>query len=482
MPPVEVNKEFDLYGQFWSPSASDERIPGRLYRTSDDIRLQLFKDLRPGPSYVPRHQDGQATVYEVVPSPNVDSPITIHGSIGQLVGPITALECVTMRATSLVLGRGPAEYILAPLGIIFGGHTSGPHQRFTGVRIRTKDLDEWAGQPGFSATLSEDGAQSLNYKKASTTPIALANGAAVSLHQDFSMTSPPSFRGGSMRRRVWLQVTDLAPATWSEVNRQILTPLTSLISLCLGEVNHPTDVQLTIDGNEWVQFACKEFMAAEPSSRYEELATLHDLRMQGVATWLDKVEQLGPLPPVVATFAAKKQVTRLETELLEMTTVAEGLHARLFPDDRRLEESACEEIRSRVLDALSDLDDDGRAASILRGMLRHLSEPGYDRRLKGLAGYVADVAPQTCGNVSKWASEVSNARNSYAHRSAGFLGEHNIDALFTVLESLRWLLRCVLLKETGLHGSTLATKVAAASAYRLFLSRARENLPKIYNS
>jgi hypothetical protein len=236
---------------------------------------------------------------------------------------------------------------------------------------------------------------------------------------------------------------------------------------------------LTIDGAEWLTLVSDHVQHAEPHDGvHEYLAKFPELGLANVALWLSKVDLLGPLPPVIAHFSAKQDVVKLETELLEMTTVAEGLHVRLFPSEKRLTDTQCAEVTKRALQAISDMDE--RITNILRGMLTHLDKPGYAPRLKGLAKAVEDVAPEICGNVSRWTEAVSKTRNSYAHRSAGFLEEGNVDGLTTVLESLRWLMRCILLLEAGLGRNILADRLGAISGYRLFLDRAAERLPAVY--
>lgn len=478
MPSLDVNQPFDLFGQFWTPNEAEKQVPGRLFRTSEGIRIQLFEDLRPGPSYVPRHQDEQDPVFEVVDSPDVDTPLTIHGRIGELVGKVTAYECVTVQSRSDMFNGGLGEYILAPMGVIFGAHTAGTTQVFSGVRMRTANIDEWASLQGFSSTKGEDGTRGLNYREPSIEPIQLANGAVLSLNQRAHLEGP-HVRGGAMTRDVWFQIQSLPPSTWSAIDGRIVTPLSSLITLCLGRENGLVAAQLTFDGERWVDLVSDHIRSSQPAnSRIEGLAGLADLGLSGVATWLNKVDNLGPLPPVVAHFSSKRASIKFETELLEMTTVAEGLHARLFPDEKRFSDADCKLISDRVLQAVGDMD--VRVVDVLRGMLTHIGEPGYPSRLKGLARIVEAEIPTICGKVNKWAQVVSNARNKYAHRTAGFLDEADIDTLFTVLESLRWLLRCILLLEAGLDSKLLAARLRDLSSYRLFLERASENIPAVY--
>lgn len=436
MPQPDVNRPFDLFGQFWLPDKPDEPTPGRLYRTEEGIRIQLFKDLRPKPSYVPIGTGLESSLFEEIESPAFNEPITLHGRIGDLVGKITAHRCRTVHSVADLL-YSVGEYVLEPLYVVFGDHLAVEGQQSSGVRVRTTDMDEWANLAGMFTSRAEDGTRSLGCRLVESEAVSIDNGAVLKIHQVARMTAP-SVKGGLITREVWLEVAGMPSATWVEIDRGIVTPLVSLLTLCVGEVVALTGIELTVDGEHWLPLAAKFIHHREPrEERLEMLAPLADVKLTGVAAWLNKVEQLGPLPPVVARFSAHQASVRVETELLEMTTVAEGLHARLYPDERRLDVATCEDVCGRVLGALDEVGD--QVKDIIRGMLEHLSDPGYTSRLKGLARRIEGVAPKICGKSNRWAEEVSKARNKYAHRSAGFLDESDVDVLLTVMESLRWL-------------------------------------------
>lgn len=50
---------------------------------------------------------------------------------------------------------------------------------------------------------------------------------------------------------------------------------------------------------------------------------LADIGLHAVASWLDQVDRLGPLPPVVAHFSAHRRTMQLETAVLELTTASD---------------------------------------------------------------------------------------------------------------------------------------------------------------
>lgn len=69
MTPPEVNLPFSTTGMFLRHDEPDKRVPGRLYRDEDGIRIQRFDDLRPGPSYIPMDPNDKTTFYQVIDSP-----------------------------------------------------------------------------------------------------------------------------------------------------------------------------------------------------------------------------------------------------------------------------------------------------------------------------------------------------------------------------------------------------------------------------
>lgn len=472
----EVNQPFSMTGVFWRYDEPDKRVPGRLYRAEEGIRIQLFDDLRPGPSYVPMNPNDENTFYEVIDSPHQDDPLTLHGRVvgGQR---ITACECITVRSSESGVDPKVAEYVLEPRHVLFGGHISGFHQEFTGVKIRTADLDAWADLPGFTHGRSQDNTWQISLRLQELASVSLADGASLALSQTARLT-PPTVCGGAITRETWLKVTGLAAASWTQLGGSIVTPLTTLICLCTGRDNPATHIELTVDGQQWLTLAADHLRPSRTTNTGKTLVDLADIGLPAVASWLDQVDRLGPLPPVVAHFSAHRRTMQLETAVLELTTVAEGLHARLFPDTRRLSEQDCGLAKQHVMEAVKDLNP--RIGDIMRGMLTHLIEPGYPARLKELATVVESAAPGICGNTNKWATAVSTARNAYAHRTAGMVEEEDVDTLITVIESLGWLMRCVLLLNAGLSKETLRQRLSHNSSYGLFLDRARQNLPKVY--
>ena len=133
----------------------------------------------------------------------------------------------------------------------------------------------------------------------------------------------------------------------------------------------------------------------------------------------------------------------METKLLELTTVAEGLHKRIIA----------------------------------------AKGPYYTDRLSDLTKRVENALPGITGDASKWRKLVKDTRNDFAHRNAGsILDEATTEASVALLVSLQWVLIGVLLLQTGVPAATLADRASSHQPYRLFLAQAKTWLPEVYNS
>jgi hypothetical protein len=269
--------------------------------------------------------------------------------------------------------------------------------------------------------------------------------------------------GGSLSREVWLRLVDQPASTWQELDRDVLTPLSTLATMCVGSDCPPLQVDIGSDTETapWlaVHSSGVRPLLAERRSPAHMLLTLGVLGLDRVAAWLDRSHVLGPLPPVVIAVATN-QVRNLETAVLELTTVAEGLARRLWPDWQRLSNEQADRARQLAMEALRDASSE--VIAVAQGTLQHLEEPSYPQRLLALADRAGQAVPEILGRrteggrPSRWKNPVVEARNDFAHRvDRGWLDEDRLDRYLIVSGSLRWLLTAVLLLETGLPAETL---------------------------
>jgi hypothetical protein len=89
--------------------------------------------------------------------------------------------------------------------------------------------------------------------------------------------------------------------------------------------------------------------------------------------------------------------------------------------------------------------------------------------------------PEVTGRTNRWKAAVYAARNDFAHRATQeWFEEPDYDKYVTVALSLQWLLRGLLLSESGIPMDVLAARFRAHEEYQLFLEQAQIWQPRIY--
>lgn len=466
-------------GRFWLPEDPDHVVPGYFKLLPGGVLVELNGELTPSLREVNRTvgEDGSVVVASEFTDDGPRDSITVHGRLNNSPEEVTLLRCFTVYRKGNVFGHAADEQHLRAMYAVRGAHIGNVDERFSAFRLRLQHLDEWAFLTGFEQRRQDD-EQQLIYRYLPAPAVGLANGGQITLKQDMA-ASHPTARGGYIRRTIWFSLSEIA-MNWEELGRLITTPLVSLLMLCTGHECLPLEYEAQTQAGEWVQvFAHLTPPEADELKPHEMMVMLADVTLDGVGSWLDKVETLGPLPPVVANAASATNL-RIETSLLELTTVAEGLHSRLFPDDRRMDTATAERIKGKVIAALQEEESPNRQA--VSGMLRFLEDPSYPKRLRRLAQEVATAVPGITGNTKKWVEQVNDCRNEFAHRRAGFISNDALDKYYGVIVSLRWVLAGMLLLQTGIDPNVLAARVSDDQSFSYFLRQAADYLPDVYRA
>ena len=476
-----------LSGRFWLADAEEQKVSGRLALGSEGPRLELDGALTPGMRLksVATAEDG-STLSNYVPVLEEDELLTVHGEVDAGVGiePVTLVDGITTSRTYNPLSPGAGRQRLQGLYAFRGGHVAGKDELFRQVRVRLHHLDEWASLGGFGREFDQDKA-SIIFEQPKVPPVPLHKGGRLDLEQVLACFSDVS--GGGLMRTVWLRAVNLPPTRWRELDRGLITPLSTLLTLAVDADCPPVQVEVaTGPDSGWLSIHSSGLRPPpdRPVPADQMLLPLAVLGLPGVAAWLDRVETLGPLPPVVAAAVAGPPRT-VETGVLDLTTAAEGLARRLWPDWNWLTEEGAAAALETALAAVAEQGDE--VVDTVRGALQHLREPSYPKRLLRLAERADDVVPKVVGRrteegrPSRWKNAVVSARNDFAHRlDRGWLDEERLDQYLAVIGSLRWLLTAVLLLETGLPADALADRFAQHQRYLLFLRQAREWHPDVY--
>jgi hypothetical protein len=254
---------------------------------------------------------------------------------------------------------------------VVGGHLSGRNHQFTAVRVHFQTMigpvsaaDNVPGRAG---------------------PVSLERGGTVRLEQSST--------------NAWLTLSGILAASL-RIDRAYLQPLASLLALAYNVVVNPLSVEVreTV-GGAWCPVHTQSIRAEDLEWPWSALLRDADMDAESIGRWLDRVQTLGPLPPVLA--GVRNQT--LESQVLQLTTLAEGLHRRPRPEVRRFDEAHAEGIRAAAVQAAASIDE--TAEDAVSGLLSHLYEPGYALRLVQLAERAHRVAPGVAGppkRISRW--------------------------------------------------------------------------------
>lgn len=325
-----------------------------------------------------------------------------------------------------------------PLWTLIGAHIDKDAQ-FQGIRVRL---------PGYGSTSSD--------------PLALANGGTVRATDG------------------WVELQGLPPGKYHELGRTVVHPLCTLLTLASGAPARPLALEVSREvGTWWPVHAGPRAIDDRGSQLAQQLIWQSDLTLDAVARWLDKANILGPLPSAFASVLEAD--ISVEAQALILTTVAEGLHRVLYPDTLRFSVEHGAMVREAAVQAVRSVDESKSTADAVSGFLSHVHEVSYATRLEELAGRAEELVPGVTGKPSKWKALVYETRNRYAHQhSADWMEEDDLDRVLTTAQSLRWVLRLLLLDQAGLDPQVLAQRFTHHQRYQFFLTNAAEWRPKVY--
>jgi len=306
-------------------------------------------------------------------------------------------------------------------------------------------------------------------------------GVRLQIHRYPFLAQPPAqlATGGAARINTseeWIELVDLPPRSYREFERAVIAPICTLLTLATGQRIRPSGVQVSPHADTWWSIYTEAQVDENPAFPYA-LIRPADITAPILARWLDRANVLGSLPAGVASVSEGSLA--VETQVLILTTIAEGLHRALHPDRVRFTPEHGKVVQNTATAAVHEIDP--AAAKAVNGFLNHVHELGYGTRLQQLATRAEQLVPGITGQSNRWKNLVYDARNEYAHKpSTEWMSEADIDRAVTVAESLRWVLRLLLLDQAGLDSRLLATSFRDSQRYRFFLRDAADWQPTIY--
>lgn len=278
-----------------------------------------------------------------------------------------------------------------------------------------------------------------------------------------------------------------SPMTFREFEPRVLSPITTLTSLV---TDNPADVgglhvRLADDG-PWR----KVYEGEEPIGRTSHplLNTTH-LTADRFAKWIDLRKRTYGLD---AAAIAVLEGVAIQTEVLTLAAIAEGLHRRLFDKKKRVPalepndvKKARRAARQAALDKVREIDRCGRPPltdadlaefeEAINDAFSFLNEPKFRSRMTELIEDAQSSIPNILVNFSDWPAAVTKARNTLAHEGteSESESEHFLDLLVALGYSIAWVLRTVLLKQAGFDNATLQAAYADSSRYNHHITNTR---------
>ncbi|MBQ9915865.1 MAG: hypothetical protein IJO71_01520 [Microbacterium sp.] len=430
-------------GYWWLPLSPDDRAPGQLVIADDGgCRLELVGGLN-------------------VPVGAGDHvPVIIGEAEGKSV---TLLDCFTIARDGLG-GRPNGYHDLHVHEALIGAHVGDSEPAFRAAILSIENLTTWlAVDSGINRSGDEDAESATAHRPATQT--CTVDGweiTARGLLQPFQVSAERSRVKITSDISAYLVLTPPAPCTARDFHRVVLE-LMDLVTLAAGEPSG--QIELTLVHRDPIEHRDVDGTVFEVERRVDSLgARIHTAQADGqaqanwrflftcadrrfdelVPDWL-AIRRRAPEACNVLFGLQYSRPTYTEVRLLLTAITAETLHSSLYGDDTELAHSVFEDIRSRVLSALTDEDE-------LRWVRQRLrNTPSFRERMVSLAALPdADAVNEVVPDVTQWARRLRDARDNLAHTGNETTG----DDIFRLERATTSLLALVLMAELKLPAET----------------------------
>lgn len=473
-------------GRFWLPGHPEQTVGGWLDTSGRWPMVELAEPLTPSLREVSRAEqpDGSHLV-KLQPADDDVQPdkVTVHGVLRDGPRGVTLVGASTSGRQQVWGGvvKDPGMERLRADYALIGGRTEGREARFRYARVQLQHLDVWAQLPGISGEVAHDGSWAvMTHERPDKETIELHEPPGW-LVLDSVLTMPQlTVRGASLTRTAELRwESSEAGITVDELWLRFVDPLCVLLSLASDADSPAVSLQVRDgDGDRWLQVVHygQDTTVGESLASHKLLLTREHLGLYQLGRWLSRAGPLSPVPQLVAGVVVSSSDRTLQNQLLELATAAEGLHRRLYPNQRGMTKKQARQAQRVAGNAvLKELRDQ------VIGALGHLAEPTYRERLRVLVERACEVAPGVTGDSEEWVGRVVASRNGFAHQLTGDKSrEAELEEDLVLLRSLRWLLTTLLLLEAGTAPETLAGRLQQHQPYLHFRRQAERWLPAVY--
>lgn len=289
----------------------------------------------------------------------------------------------------------------------------------------------------------------------------------------------------------WFEFTPAEPMSILDFDRSILHPSETLATLLTSSRAEAVglSVRQSPDG-PWLPVHRREQPA--PTGRHE-LFDASYLTPQRCALWIDFRRRSNGLDAVVVDDLTG---VAIQTAVLTLAAVAEGLHRRLYPDKKRVPalsrtdlKAARKAARAAALESVRAADREDRSAltaadltafgEAMDSAFGHINESTFRTMVDDLAGTAVAAVPGIVAEFADWPVAIHSVRNILAHRGTeDDLDAHDqfINTTVAVSYSLQWVLRTVLLVQAQVDAADIGEAYHRSSAYNHHHTNVRELL------
>ncbi|ULP40049.1 hypothetical protein MJO55_28315 (plasmid) [Mycolicibacterium rufum] len=293
--------------------------------------------------------------------------------------------------------------------------------------------------------------------------------------------------GGSQ----WFEFTPAEPMSVLDYDRAVLHPTETLATLF---TSHPAEaVELAVRQSPAGPWLLVHRYEQPAPTGHHELFDASYLTPQRCAVWIDFRRRSNGLDA-----AALDDLTgvAIQTSVLTLAAVAEGLHRRLYPDKKRVAALSRTDLRAArkaarvaALAAVRSIDRDDRPelteadltafGEAMNNAFAFINESTFRTMMDDLVGTAVSAVPGIVAEFADWPAAIHSVRNILAHRGTeDDLDAHDgfINTLVAASYSLRWVLRTVLLVQAQVNPANIVGAYELSSAYHHHQTNVRELL------
>ncbi len=434
-------------GQFWAPPAPNVKVRGTFTAApGGDPAAKLADGVVDDPRVMRSSHGGITYAQGGASSIKAFLPITLQGQLD-------SGDVVTLVNAHNHGGPGrPFEnpYYKAYYAIVGDRVVSGPDQPFSSMRFRFGD-PYWLGhlQDGESSAVDSGG----------------------------STLSAVADDDGN-----WLLYTPATPATLGRLESLVVLGCQTLAELVLAPEFDARDTQVRInDEDAWLTVYGPGANTPPKELEDRELLPREELTIARFAQWISFNDTLDGLASVVA----RPLKALLQTEVLVVTALLEGLHRRMtktfaqskFPAASgsaldRIQQAARRAAKEKAAGE-QNLDPE-QVRNAVKDAVGHFDDVDYLQRADDVVTMVCTVLPEINESVAELPKRLRDARNEMAHQLPLDYGEEPLEVRhlrwLVVSYITPWLLRSLLLLQVGIEPALLRDRLSGNSRFFYFRS------------